>query len=194
MPSNLAYHGPTGDYFASNAATGTLNAYIDRPAMLNVIGEVDGQRILDAGCGAGHHAASLVDRGASVLGLEGSAELVRHARRRLADRAEIRHYDLDKPLDILADASFDGVLCAWCCTTFEPGLRFLREVFRVLRPGGWFAISTTHPTSDWQCFNDSYFSEEWGDLDLRDGTHSIPRSIVDLDRHGFVFKVVQADR
>ncbi|GAB3911722.1 SAM-dependent methyltransferase [Microlunatus endophyticus] len=173
MSSNLAYHGPTGDYFADNAATGTWNAYIDRPAMLDLIGNVDGQQILDAGCGAGHHAASLVDRGASVLGLEGSAALVEHARSRLDDRAEIRHCDLDEPLDTLADSSFDGVLCALVLHHLRSRTKFLSEVFRVLRPGGWFAISTTHPTSDWQCFNDSYFSQEWVDLALRDGTHTI---------------------
>lgn len=173
MPSNLAYHGAMGDYFADNAETGTWNAYVDRPAMINLVGEIKGQRILDAGCGAGHHTEGLVERGASVLGLEGSAELVEHARKRLGERAEIQQSDLDKPLDTLTDASFDGVLCALVLHHLRSRTQFLQEVFRVLRPGGWFAISTTHPTSDWRRFNDSYFSQEWVDLIMRDGIHSI---------------------
>lgn len=44
--------------------------------MVDLIGAVAGQRILDAGCGAGHYASGLDERGASVLGLEGSSELV----------------------------------------------------------------------------------------------------------------------
>lgn len=50
---------------------------------------------------------------------------------------------------------------------------FLCEVFRLLRPGGWFTLSTTHPTSDLRHFEDSYFSQEWVDLMMRDGMHSI---------------------
>jgi 2-polyprenyl-3-methyl-5-hydroxy-6-metoxy-1,4-benzoquinol methylase len=168
MPSNLAYHGSLGDYFANRAENGAYNAYVDRPAMLKLAGEVAGQRILDAGCGAGHYAATLVERGASVLGLEGSPELVAHARTRLGERAEVRRHDLNTPLDTVADASFDGVLCALVLHHLPAREQFLREVFRVIRPGGWFALSTSHPTSDWRHFEDSYFSEEWVDLMMRD--------------------------
>lgn len=128
MPSDLADHGWLGDYFAHRAENGTCNAYVDRPAMLSLAGEVAGQRILDAGCGAGHHAAVLVERGAFVLGLEGSAELVAHARTRLGDRAEARQHDLNAPLDTVADESFDGVLCALVLHHLRAWAQFLREV------------------------------------------------------------------
>ena len=36
------------------------NAYYERPAALALVGEVTGQRVLDAGCGAGAHTAALV--------------------------------------------------------------------------------------------------------------------------------------
>ncbi|SDS92594.1 class I SAM-dependent methyltransferase [Microlunatus soli] len=172
MPANLAYHGSAGDYFADHAENGTWNSLIDRPAIAALAGDVDGLRILDAGCGAGHHAVGLVERGASVLGLEGSAVLVEHARARLGDRAEIRQHDLNEPLSP-ADASFDGVLCALVLHHLADRPAFLREVFRVLRPGGWFILSTTHPTSDWRHFEDSYFSSEWVQLMMRDGVHAI---------------------
>lgn len=173
MPADLAYHGSSGHYFARHAEHGTWNAYVDRPALADLAGEVAGLRILDAGCGAGHHTAGLVERGASMLGLDGSPELVDHARTRLGDRAEIQQHDLDTPLDTIADQSFDGVLCALVLHHLRNRAQFLREVFRVLRPGGWFALSSTHPTSDWRHFEDSYFSEEWVDLMMRDGEHSI---------------------
>ena len=174
MPSgNLAYHGSTGDYFASHAEDGAWNAYVDRPAMLDLMGEVAGQRVLDAGCGAGHHAAALVERGASVLALDGSAALVGHAQSRLGDRAEVWQHDLDTPLDSIADASLDGVLCALVLHHLRSRPGFLREVFRVLRPGGWFTLSTTHPAGDWQHFEDSYFSQEWVTLTMSDRTHAI---------------------
>lgn len=173
MASNLAYHGSTAIYFANHAGNSIYNAYVDRPAMLDLIGEVAGKRILDAGCGAGHYTASLVDRGAFVLGVEGSAELVEHARARLGDRAEVRQHDLNTPLNYLADGIFDGVVCALVLHHLHARPLFLREMFRVLRPGGWFALSTTHPTGDWRHFEDSYFSQEWVDLMMPDGRHSI---------------------
>lgn len=169
MRSNLAYHGAVGDHFADHAENSRHNAYVDRPAMLDLVGDVSGQRILDAGCGAGHHAAILVEQGASVVGLEGSSTLVAHAQSRLGDRAEIRQHDLDTPLVTLADESFDGVVCALVLHHLRDRPSFLGEVFRVIRPGGWFALSTSHPASDWRHFQDSYFSQEWVDLTASDG-------------------------
>lgn len=173
MTSNFAYHGSIGDSFADRAEDGTYNAYVDRPAMLDLVGEVAGQRVLDAGCGPGLHAAALAERGASVVGLEGSAALVEHARARLGDGAEVHQHDLNLPLDTLADGSFDGALCALVLHHLHDRPQFLSEVSRVIRPGGWFVLSTSHPTSDWRHFEGSYFSEEWVDLDLRDGKHTV---------------------
>ena len=173
VTSNLAYHGSNGDYFAEHADTGTWNSYVDRPTMLELVGDVSGQRVLDAGCGAGHYAAALLERGASVLGLEGSAVLVAHARRRLGSRAEVVQHDLDIPLDLIEDAAFDGVVCALVLHHLRARTQFLREVFRILRPGGWLALSTTHPAFDWKHFGDPYFSQEWVELMMRDGEHSI---------------------
>jgi 2-polyprenyl-3-methyl-5-hydroxy-6-metoxy-1,4-benzoquinol methylase len=173
MPSNVAYHGSLGDHFIRHAETSTYNAHIDRPAMLDLAGDVAGQRILDAGCGPGFYADALVERGASVLGLEASAELIAHARSLLGDRAEIRPHDLNTPLDGIADGSFDGAVCALVLHHLVDRGRFLRELFRVIRPGGWLVLSTTHPTADWQHFEDSYFSAEWVDLVTSDGTHSV---------------------
>lgn len=173
MPSNLAYHGSLGDQFNTNAENGVYNAHIDRPAMLELVGEVAGQRVLDAGCGAGFYVAALVERGATVLGLEDSEVLIEHARTRLSDRAEIRRHDLNSGLTEIADGSFDGVLCALVLHHLADREHFLREVFRVLRPGGWLVLSTTHPAADWQHFEDSYFSSEWVDLQLRNSDHSI---------------------
>ena len=173
MTPDHAYHGSDGDHFAAHAETGTWNSHVDRPTMLDLIGDVAGHRVLDAGCGAGHYAMAMVERGASVLGVDGSATLVGHTRTRLGARAEVRQHDLDTPLDFLADATFDGVVCALVLHHLRSRPQFLQELFRVLRPGGWLALSTTHPTFDWTHFGGSYFSSDWVDLVMRDGEHSI---------------------
>lgn len=46
------YDGIAEGYSAENE-TSLVNAYYERPAMLNLAGDVAGRRILDAGCGSG---------------------------------------------------------------------------------------------------------------------------------------------
>ncbi|GAA4585839.1 hypothetical protein GCM10023194_29750 [Planotetraspora phitsanulokensis] len=173
MRRATAYHDALGDFFAKNADTSPYNAYTDRPAMLRLAGDVSGLRILDVGCGAGHYAAELFARGAQVVGIEGSATLLRHARERVNGHAELLLHDLEEPLDFAADASFDGAVCALVLHHVKNRAQLLGELRRVLRPGGWLLLSTTHPTADWRHFGGSYFSHEWSDLSVAAGEFSI---------------------
>ncbi|MQS06333.1 class I SAM-dependent methyltransferase [Streptomyces alkaliphilus] len=166
MRPKTAYHDGLGDLFAEHADTSPYNAWIDRPALLDLAGEVTGRRVLDVGCGAGHHAAGFLARGAEVVGVDGSAALLRHARARLGEGVELRLHDLEQPLDFLGDASFDDVVCALMIHHITHRSQLLSELLRVLRPGGRLLLSTTHPTADWLHFEGSYHSSEWVDLGL----------------------------
>ncbi|GAA2654336.1 class I SAM-dependent methyltransferase [Nonomuraea recticatena] len=173
MNEAAAYHDALGDFFATNADTSPYNAYTDRPAMLQLAGDVSGARILDVGCGAGHYAAELAARDAQVVGIDGSETLLRHAEVRVNGRAEILLHDLEKPLDFAADASFDGAICALVLHHVKNRVQLLDELRRVLRPGGWLLISTTHPTADWRRFGGSYYSHDWSDRPVAGGKFSI---------------------
>ncbi|MCE7078736.1 class I SAM-dependent methyltransferase [Streptomyces sp. ST2-7A] len=166
MRPKTAYHDDLGDLFAEHAETSPYNAWIDRPALLDLAGDVKERRVLDVGCGAGHHAAGFMARGAEVVGVDGSATLLRHARARLGDGVELWLHDLEQPLDFLADASFDDVVCALMIHHIDNRRGLLSELLRVLRPSGRLLLSTTHPTADWRHFGGSYHSSEWVDLDL----------------------------
>ncbi|NYJ04117.1 SAM-dependent methyltransferase [Geodermatophilus daqingensis] len=52
--------------------------------------------------------------------------------------------------------------------------QLLAEVVRVLRPGGWFVVSTHHPTADWRRLGGSYFTRERVDLPLASGRFAVP--------------------
>ncbi|WP_203883247.1 class I SAM-dependent methyltransferase [Planotetraspora kaengkrachanensis] len=173
MHRATAYHDALGDFFAKNADTSPYNAYTDRPAMLQLAGDVSGARILDVGCGAGHYAAELSARGAQVVGIEGSATLLRHARARVNGQAELLLHDLEEPLGFAADASFDGAVCALVLHHVRNRAQLLDELRCALRPGAWLLVSTTHPTADWRRFGDSYFSQDWSDLPVADGSFAI---------------------
>jgi ubiquinone/menaquinone biosynthesis C-methylase UbiE len=135
-------------YAADNEANAT-NALYERPAMLALLGDLRGKRVLDAGCGAAALAEAMLERGASVTGLEISESMANLARRRLAQRATVHVVDLAQPLTMCTDASFDVIaasLVLHCLERWEPTLR---EFGRVLVPGGVVARSTHHPTMDW---------------------------------------------
>ncbi|MEW2529804.1 class I SAM-dependent methyltransferase [Streptomyces sp. NPDC047071] len=161
MTAETAYHGEMGEQFAAQATDSAYNAHTERPAMLELAGEVRGLRVLDLGCGAGHLAAEFLERGAEgVTGVEGSASLLAAARERLGDRAALHPHDLEEPLTFLRDETFDLAVMALVYHHVEARGQLLAEIRRVLRPGGTLLVSTSHPTSDWTHFGGSYFATD----------------------------------
>jgi ubiquinone/menaquinone biosynthesis C-methylase UbiE len=151
-----AYDQFAAAYAADNDAN-AFNALYERPAMLALLGDVDGKRVLDAGCGAGALAEALLARGALVTGLEISEGMAELARMRLGDRATVHVGDLARPLAVFAAASFDLVAASLVLHYLERWEPTLREFARVLVPGGAVALSTHHPTMDWRLAGGGYF-------------------------------------
>lgn len=146
--------------YARHAEASAYNALYDRPAVLDLLGDVRGLRLLDAGCGPGLYASELVARGAELVGFDASSDMVRLARARVGPAATFRAHDLGRPLDWLDDSSFDVALLALVIHHVDDRVGALRELHRVLRPGGALVVSTHHPVSDWRRLGGSYFSTE----------------------------------
>lgn len=159
-PAGRAYWGPFAADFAEHAEHSAFNALYDRPAVLGLLGDVAGQRVLDVGCGPGLYAEELVSRGASVVGLDQSPEMVHLARRRLGAAAEFRVQDLAEPLRWADDESFDLAVMALVIHHVDDRVGALREICRVLRPHGRLVISTHHPVADWRRHGGSYFDQD----------------------------------
>ena len=93
-----------------------------------------GQRLLDAGCGTGQLARRLLagaGRGAEMTLLDASAKMLAHA----ADLPVTRTEGCLMALPF-ADQSFDIVTAAWCIEATPNPARALRDLLRVLCPGG----------------------------------------------------------
>lgn len=121
-----------------------LNAYYERPAMIELAGDVDGHRVLDAGCGSGPLTAALQDVGAVVTGFDLSPAMIELARARLGPDADLHVADLGGPLPFDDDA-FDVVVASLCLHYLEDWAAPLTELRRVLRPGGRLVLSVPHP-------------------------------------------------
>jgi SAM-dependent methyltransferase len=143
--------------YARHAAGSPYNALYDRPAVLSLLGDVRGQRVLDAGCGPGFYAEKLVEQGAEVVAFDQGPGMVRLARERVGERAAFRVHDLADPLDWLQDAGFDAIVLALVIHHVDDLVAALKELHRVLRPGGRMVVSTHHPVSDWLRRGGSYF-------------------------------------
>ena len=106
------------------------------------------ERVLDIGCGVGRLTRALAARAGRVYGLDVSREMLELARRHNADltNAEWLHGD-GEGLGVLGDASVDG---CFSHVVFQHipdtaiTLNYVREMGRVLTPGGWalFQVST----------------------------------------------------
>lgn len=138
------YDGFAARYDAENASS-LLNAHYERPAMLELAGDVGGRRILDAGCGSGPLAEALLARGASVSGIDVSPAMIDLARRRLGRNADLHVADLGGPLPFPAE-TFDDVVCSLALHYLEDWSAPLAELHRVLVPGGRLLLSVNHPT------------------------------------------------
>jgi SAM-dependent methyltransferase len=144
------------DEYLDHARDGFYNAYYDRPACLELLGEMAGQTVLDVACGPGLYAREMVARGARVIGLDQSPRMVELCRQRVPS-GEFRVHDLADDLDWLPDDSVDLVLFALALEYVDDRTATLRELRRVLRPHGALVLSRQHPTGDWLRHGGSYF-------------------------------------
>ena len=76
------YNAMAEEYSADND-DGIFNSLYERPAMLALLGDVSGQRVLDIGCGAGQLSETLAAHGATVSGIDVSPSMIEIARRRV---------------------------------------------------------------------------------------------------------------
>jgi SAM-dependent methyltransferase len=145
------------DDYLDHARDGFFNAHYDRPACLDLLGDVAGRDVLDVACGPGLYAEELVARGARVVGFDQSPRMVELARQRVP-AGEFRVHDLAAPLDWLPDGSADLVLFALALEYVDDRTAVLRELCRVLRPDGALVLSRMHPTGDWLRHGGDYFT------------------------------------
>ena len=108
-------------------------------ALRSLLGDGSGGACLEVGCGTGAWARTMRDLGWSPVGIDLSAAMLRYAHDRLpaacgdAVRLPVRHDSLPAVVSIMAHTDMPSYPLA------------LREIARVLRPGGVYVHVGVHP-------------------------------------------------
>jgi ubiquinone/menaquinone biosynthesis C-methylase UbiE len=98
-----------------------------------------GSKVLDVGCGAGQLAGELMRRGYEAWGMDISEAMVAFARQQY-HRDRFQAGDIER-MDY-ADNTFDAVTCLGVLEYLSRDEPALREMWRILKPGGWAVITT----------------------------------------------------
>jgi SAM-dependent methyltransferase len=149
---------PTYDRrFAASEREGTASALHALTIDLGV------ERLLEVGCGTGHWLSGLVPVAGQAHGLDLSAGMLSRAREHDGRLYLARGRAGSPPY---AEDSFDLVLCVNAIHHFQDPAGFIRQAYRLLRPGAVLAVigSDPHSRQDrWYIYD--YFEGTW-DTDL----------------------------
>ena len=151
-------HREVGEYWDRNADAWTqlsragydiYRDFLNTPAFLDMLPEVRGLSGLDIGCGEGHNTRLVAHRGARMSAMDVSEVFIRHASEAEAREPLGIDYRVASAVELpFADETFDFAVAFMSLMDIPENELALAEAFRVVRAGGFFQFSITHPCFD----------------------------------------------
>jgi SAM-dependent methyltransferase len=138
---------------------------------VHALGDVEGTRALELGCGACQFGIKVAMLGAAITGIDFSMAQLQHAPANF-EESGVRYPTMQADGERLPfrDASFDLVFCDHGVMGFADPFRTVPEVARVLRPGGRFVFNGTTP----------WIWVAWGDEDDPPASREMRRDYFDM--------------
>jgi SAM-dependent methyltransferase len=124
-----------------------VQIFADLP-LFRLLGNVNGQHILDIGCGNGYLLRKLWKEGAHVVGIDVSDMMVHEARMLEEARSVTPLCVASADCLPFSPSVYDAAICSLTINNFPSAditKRAFREAARVLKPGGMFVITLPHP-------------------------------------------------
>lgn len=171
------------EWYDEMVRSGRMGIEASLAALLRLVAPVVGLAVCDLACGQGIIARALAREGARVMGVDLSSLLLS-----IAQAEEAAHpcgvtylQDDVQTGTALPAAAFDGVTCNMALMDIPDLDATLTTVRRILRPGGWFAFTITHPCIQmpgayWERHEDGSLIRILGDYYTEGFWRSDPRS------------------
>ena len=119
--------------------------------IFELLGDVRGKLILDAGCGQGYLARLLASRGALVTGVEPASGFFAYAHQReVVEQRGITYYQADLSTWMPTSTAFDAVVANMVFMEIPDYPAALATCVAALKPGGALIFSVLHP-----CFEEA---------------------------------------
>ncbi len=117
------------------------------PSMWELIGEVKGLRVLDAGCGNGYFSRALAQKGAKVTGVDQSRVFIDYCEKVEQEKKQGIQYLAEsmENLNAIDNESYDLIISNIVFIDVLHYRKALIELARVLKPAGRFIWSNLHP-------------------------------------------------
>lgn len=117
--------------------------------IINLVDNVNGKSILDAGCGDGYLSRLLTNLGGEVTGIDVSEKMISIAKEySISKNDKIKYLELSiQSLTALNNCSFDIVIANMVIMDSYDMESMFSELKRVLKPGGELIFSILHPST-----------------------------------------------
>lgn len=145
---------------------------------INALSPLNGQRVLDVGCGGGILADAMARKGAEVLGIDLASKSLRvaqlHALEAQTPRVQYREVSVEA-LAAEQPASFDTVTCMEMLEHVPNPASVVQACAQLVKPGGWVFFSTINRNA--KAFMLAIVGAEYVLNMLPRGTHEYARLI-----------------
>jgi len=117
--------------------------------IIQMLGNLEGKRVLDIGCGSGYLSYELFKQGANVVGIDISDKWIEFCKEKYPTNEKLNFFLADgKDLKMFENENFDAVICNMVFLNV-PKKTDVRKIFneasRVLKKGADFIFSDLHP-------------------------------------------------
>ena len=125
---------------------------INSPAFFKMLPEIKNLKGLDIGCGEGHNTRIAAKKGAKLTAIDISEVFITAAKESEKQESLGIDYQVASAVGLpFPDGFFDFTIATMSLMDISDSEKAISEVFRVLKPNGFFQFSITHP-----CFAISY--------------------------------------
>ena len=125
--------------------TASANVLFEIPALLSLLPDLEGKRVLDLGCGYGEHCTMFLERGATkVVGIDISSKMLEIARK---ENSDPRISYINMPMERIGEleGSFDVVVSSLAFHYVEDFSGVIKSIYGLLENHGVLVFSQEHP-------------------------------------------------